>query len=40
MDIIEEFEELIDMCINRYSEKECNIIFSDMIERLKEVVTN
>ena len=39
MDIKMEFEELLDKCINEYSGKECNKIFSDMIERLQEILS-
>jgi hypothetical protein len=34
----EEFEELIDKIINRCSEKDSKKIFSEMIDRLKELL--
>ena len=38
MDILEEFEELLDRVINEYSKPESDRILKDMIERINEVL--
>lgn len=38
MDILEEFEELLDRVINEYEKPKSDKIFNDMIERINEVL--
>ena len=39
MKYMNEFEDLLDKIISECSGKECNKIFSDMIERLQEILS-
>lgn len=38
MDILEEFEELLDRVINKYQKPKSDKILKDMIERINEVL--